>query len=118
MIPYGDAEALERTIEAHALGGGVFPVSCVAADRDILGVFGPGSHGSTFGGNPLACAVAIAALEALEDEGLAERSERLGNGFLAELGEMESPVIKEGQGAHDRRGAHGAGTALLRAAQG
>ena len=50
------------------------PISCVAANRDILGVFEPGSHGSTFGGNPLACAVSIAALEVLEEEKLTERS--------------------------------------------
>ena len=55
-----------------ALGGGVFPISCVVADKDILGVFNPGSHGSTFGGNPMACAVSIASLEVLEDEKLAE----------------------------------------------
>ena len=46
-------------ILGKALGGGVFPISCVATNRDILGVFEPGSHGSTFGGNPLACAVSI-----------------------------------------------------------
>ncbi|MGQ0455146.1 aminotransferase class III-fold pyridoxal phosphate-dependent enzyme, partial [Bacillus sp. SS-TM] len=61
-------------ILGKALGGGVFPISCVAANRDILGVFEPGSHGSTFGGNPLACAVSIAALEVLEEEKLTERS--------------------------------------------
>lgn len=81
-----------------ALGGGVFPISCVAADRDILGVFGPGSHGSTFGGNPLACAVAIASLEVLEEERLAERSERLGEMFLSELKKIENPNIKEVRG--------------------
>ena len=51
-----------------ALGGGVFPISCVVANREFLGVFNPGSHGSTFGGNPMACAVSIAALEVLEEE--------------------------------------------------
>lgn len=65
-------------ILGKALGGGVFPISCVAANRDILGVFEPGSHGSTFGGNPLACAVSIAALEVLEEEKLTERSLQLG----------------------------------------
>ena len=49
-------------ILGKALGGGVFPISCVVADKDILGVFNPGSHGSTFGGNPMACAVSIASL--------------------------------------------------------
>lgn len=85
-------------ILGKALGGGVFPISCVAADNDILKVFEPGSHGSTFGGNPLACAVAIASLEVLEEEGLAERSERLGKVFLSELKKIENPVIKEVRG--------------------
>jgi ornithine--oxo-acid transaminase len=61
-----------------ALGGGVLPVSAVVADRTVLGVFTPGSHGSTFGGNPLACAVGIAALQVLEDERLDARAEELG----------------------------------------
>lgn len=81
-----------------ALGGGVYPISCVAAGRDILGVFGPGSHGSTFGGNPLGCAVAMASLEVLEEEGLAERSERLGETFLSELRKIENPIIREVRG--------------------
>ena len=59
-------------ILGKALGGGVFPISCVVANSDILGVFNPGSHGSTFGGNPLACAVSLAALEVIEEEKLAE----------------------------------------------
>ena len=65
-------------ILGKALGGGVFPISCVVANNDILGVFNPGSHGSTFGGNPLACAVSIAALDVIEEEKLAERSLRIG----------------------------------------
>lgn len=81
-----------------ALGGGVYPISCVAADRNVLGVFGPGSHGSTFGGNPLGCAVAIAALEVLEEEGLAERAARLGEWFLAELRQIRNPTVKEVRG--------------------
>ena len=63
-----DGVTPDMYILGKALGGGVFPISCVAANRDILGVFEPGSHGSTFGGNPLACAVSIAALEVLEEE--------------------------------------------------
>lgn len=55
-----DGVTPDMYILGKALGGGVFPISCVAANRDILGVFEPGSHGSTFGGNPLACAVSIA----------------------------------------------------------
>ena len=72
-------------ILGKALGGGVFPISCVAANRDILGVFEPGSHGSTFGGNPLACAVSIAALEVLEEEKLTERSLQLGEKLVGQL---------------------------------
>ena len=61
-----------------ALSGGVFPVSAVLADDDVMLCIKPGEHGSTFGGNPLACAVAIAALEVVKDEGLAENAEKLG----------------------------------------
>ncbi|MDQ0174056.1 ornithine--oxo-acid transaminase [Paenibacillus tundrae] len=85
-------------IMGKALGGGVMPISAVAADASILGLFEPGSHGSTFGGNPLACAVAIAALEVLEDEKLAEQSERSGHYFMKELQSIRSSVIKEIRG--------------------
>ncbi|KON70580.1 ornithine--oxo-acid aminotransferase [Peribacillus butanolivorans] len=85
-------------ILGKALGGGVFPISCVAANREILGVFNPGSHGSTFGGNPLACAVSIASLEVLEDEKLAERSLELGKYFMDSLKEINNPMIKDIRG--------------------
>lgn len=85
-------------ILGKALGGGVFPISCIAADESILGVFNPGSHGSTFGGNPLACAVSIAALDVIEEEKLVDRSRRLGKYFLEKLKEIHSPVIKEVRG--------------------
>lgn len=85
-------------ILGKALGGGVMPISAVAANRDILGVFEPGSHGSTFGGNPLACACAIAALDVLYDEHLAERSRELGAYFLKELRSISSPEIVEVRG--------------------
>jgi ornithine--oxo-acid transaminase len=85
-------------ILGKALGGGVFPISCIVANRDILGVFNPGSHGSTFGGNPLACAVSIAALDVIEDENLVERSLKLGEYFQAELKKIEHPSIKEVRG--------------------
>ena len=85
-------------ILGKALGGGVFPISCVAANRDILGVFNPGSHGSTFGGNPLACAVSIASLEVLEEEKLAERSLELGEYFKESLKEINNPKIKDIRG--------------------
>lgn len=85
-------------ILGKALGGGVMPISAVAADQEILGVFEPGSHGSTFGGNPLACAVAIAALDVLVEENLPRRSRELGSYFLSELQKIENPVIKEVRG--------------------
>jgi ornithine--oxo-acid transaminase len=81
-------------IMGKALGGGIFPVSAIAAHRDILGVFTPGTHGSTFGGNPLACAVAAASLDVLVDEKLDERSFELGGYFLNELRSMQSDKIK------------------------
>ncbi|PEB41278.1 ornithine aminotransferase [Bacillus pseudomycoides] len=85
-------------ILGKALGGGVFPISCVAANRDILGVFEPGSHGSTFGGNPLACAVSIAALDVLLDEKLTERSLQLGEKLVGQLKEIDNPMITEIRG--------------------
>lgn len=85
-------------ILGKALGGGVMPVSCVASDENVLGVFEPGSHGSTFGGNPLASAVAVAALNVIEDEKLADRSLELGNYFQGKLKEINNPVIKEVRG--------------------
>jgi ornithine--oxo-acid transaminase len=85
-------------ILGKALGGGVFPISCVAANKEILGVFNPGSHGSTFGGNPLACAVSMAALEVIEEEKLPERALELGNYFMKKLKQIENPEIKEVRG--------------------
>jgi len=80
-------------IMGKALGGGVFPVSAVAADTKVLGVFKPGTHGSTFGGNPLGCAVAIAAIDVLVDEKLADRSEELGQYFRDRLVAMNSDKV-------------------------
>lgn len=85
-------------ILGKALGGGVFPISAVVANRDILGVFNPGSHGSTFGGNPLACAVSSAALDVIEEENLVARSLELGEYFQQELRKIDNPVIKEVRG--------------------
>lgn len=81
-------------IMGKALGGGVFPVSAIAADKDILGVFEPGSHGSTFGGNPLGCAVAAASIDVLLNENLAQRSTELGAYFLEQLKNMKSNIIE------------------------
>ncbi|QHS21650.1 ornithine--oxo-acid transaminase [Virgibacillus sp. MSP4-1] len=85
-------------ILGKALGGGVFPISSVLANEDILGVFKPGSHGSTFGGNPLACAVSVASLEVIEEEKLDERSHELGKHLKQELESIDNPVIKEIRG--------------------
>ncbi|SDG50360.1 ornithine--oxo-acid transaminase [Limimonas halophila] len=81
-----------------ALGGGVYPVSAVVGSADVLGRLTPGSHGSTFGGNPLACAVGEAALDALADEELPARSARLGGRLLAGLRAIDSPRIAEARG--------------------
>jgi ornithine--oxo-acid transaminase len=85
-------------ILGKALGGGVFPISCVVANKEILGVFNPGSHGSTFGGNPMACAVSIAALDVLIDEKLADKSLELGEYFISKLKEIKNPIIKDVRG--------------------
>ncbi len=85
-------------IMGKALGGGILPVSAIAANKDVLGVFEPGSHGSTFGGNPLACAVATAALDVLVDEKLADRAAELGTYFMEGLRAINSPKIKQVRG--------------------
>jgi ornithine--oxo-acid transaminase len=86
------------TIIGKALAGGFYPVSAVLADKAILGLFTPGEHGSTFGGNPLAAAVSRAALRVLREEKLAERSQQLGEYFTEQLTEISSPYIKEVRG--------------------
>ena len=77
-----------------AISGGVLPVSAVLADDEIMLTIGPGEHGSTFGGFPLACKVAIAALEVVRDEHLAEHAEELGQLFRSELAKIDSPFIE------------------------
>jgi len=86
------------TIIGKALGGGVYPVSAVLADAAVLDVFTPGTHGSTFGGNPLGAAVGMAALDVLVEEKLAERSAELGAWFMEELGAIDSPIIDHVRG--------------------
>ncbi|MCA1064900.1 ornithine--oxo-acid transaminase [Rossellomorea aquimaris] len=86
-------------ILGKALGGGVFPISCVVANEEVLGVFNPGSHGSTFGGNPMACAVSVASLDVLIEENLADRSLQLGEYFMSKLREIDNPMIKEVRGS-------------------
>lgn len=85
-------------ILGKALGGGVFPISCVLANDEILGVFNPGSHGSTFGGNPVACAVSMAALDVLIDENLCQKSTELGEYLLQQLQAIDNPIIKDVRG--------------------
>lgn len=85
-------------IIGKALSGGFYPVSAVLADREIMGLFQPGEHGSTFGGNPLGAAVARAALRVIQDEKLIEQAENLGNYFIGELRKIPSSHIKEIRG--------------------
>lgn len=86
------------TIVGKALSGGFYPVSAVLADRNVLGLFHPGDHGSTFGGNPLGAAVGRAALKALVDEKMVQRSHELGEYFKGRLQRIESEHIKEVRG--------------------
>jgi len=85
-------------IIGKALGGGFYPVSAVLADKPLLGLFKPGEHGSTFGGNPLAAAVARASLSVIEDENLIENSAKMGEYFMEQLSEIPTPWVKEVRG--------------------
>ncbi|PIE22301.1 MAG: ornithine--oxo-acid transaminase [Planctomycetota bacterium] len=82
-----------------ALSGGLYPVSAFLADDAVMQVFSPGTHGSTYGGNPLACAVSIAALDVLIDEGLCERSDQLGGWLLRELREQNLSKVRAVRGS-------------------
>jgi len=85
-------------IVGKALGGGVYPVSAILADKEVMDVFKPGDHGSTFGGNPLGAAVGLASIDVLLEENLAERAAELGEYFRNKLNELNSPYIKEIRG--------------------
>jgi ornithine--oxo-acid transaminase len=85
-------------IVGKALAGGMYPVSAVLSSREILSVFEPGDHGSTFGGNPLGMAVARAALKVLVEEGLIENSDRMGRYFMSRLAELPKRHIKQIRG--------------------
>lgn len=85
-------------ILGKALGGGILPISAVTANKDVLGVFEPGSHGSTFGGNPLACAVSLAALAVLEEEDLVQASLTRGRYLVERLRKLKNPDIVEIRG--------------------
>jgi len=86
------------TIVGKALSGGFYPVSAVLADEDVMGLFQPGEHGSTFGGNPLGAAVARAAVKVLIEENLIEKADELGTYFMEQLAEIPSPHVKEVRG--------------------
>jgi ornithine--oxo-acid transaminase len=88
----------DMTIIGKALSGGFYPVSGVLADRELMGLFQPGEHGSTFGGNPLAAAIARAAIRVIQDEKLSERSAELGEYFMDQLTEIPSPHVNEVRG--------------------
>jgi ornithine--oxo-acid transaminase len=81
-----------------ALSGGIYPVSAVLANKEVMLCIKPGEHGSTYGGNPLGCAVAMTALDVLVDEGLVDRAQRLGEIFRSKVREIDSPLIKEVRG--------------------
>ena len=93
-----DGVTPDMYVLGKALSGGFYPVSAVVSRREVLGVFGPGSHGSTFGGNPLGCAVARTALRVLQDEHLVERSAEHGVWFLEQVRTLRHPAIKAVRG--------------------
>ncbi len=93
-----DGVEADVTLIGKALSGGFYPVSAILSNADVLGVFMPGDHGSTFGGNPLACAVARTALKVLVEEGMVENSARMGDYFLDNLRSIKSPAVKEIRG--------------------
>jgi len=88
----------DGVILGKALGGGLLPVSAFAARRDVLGVFAPGDHGSTFGGNPLAAAVGLEALAVAVDERFADRAKELGAYFLSALRTLPRPLVRDVRG--------------------
>jgi len=88
----------DLTLIGKALSGGFYPVSAVLSNSEVLDVLQPGEHGSTFGGNPLACAVARTALQVLVDEGMIENAEKMGAVFLNGLKQIVNPLIKDVRG--------------------
>ena len=88
----------DLTLIGKALSGGYYPVSAVLSNTEVMGVLQPGEHGSTFGGNPLACAVARAALKVLVEEKLIENADEMGGHFLDGLKQIKNPLIREVRG--------------------
>jgi ornithine--oxo-acid transaminase len=88
----------DLTLIGKALSGGFYPVSAVLSNSEVMNVLQPGEHGSTFGGNPLACAVARTALQVLVDEGMIENAEKMGAVFLNGLKQIVNPLIKDVRG--------------------
>ncbi|MCP4671708.1 MAG: ornithine--oxo-acid transaminase [Desulfobacula sp.] len=88
----------DLTLIGKALSGGYYPVSAVLSNDAVLGVLNPGQHGSTFGGNPLACAIARKSLQVLMEENMVENSAKMGEYFLSKLKKIDSPLIKEIRG--------------------
>jgi ornithine--oxo-acid transaminase len=88
----------DLTLIGKALSGGLYPISAVLSNKEVLGVFQPGDHGSTYGGNPLACAVARTALQVLVEEGMVENSAIIGDYFMEQLKTIDSPYIKDIRG--------------------
>lgn len=93
-----DGVTPDAVILGKALGGGLIPVSMFLARREVMGVFAPGDHGSTFGGNPIASAVGLAALDTLVEEQLIERAAMLGPHLLSRLAAIRSPLVREVRG--------------------
>lgn len=88
----------DMVLLGKAISGGMYPVSCVLGRKDVMLTIEPGTHGSTYGGNPLGCAVAIRALEVVQEEKMVERAERLGQLFRAGLKNLKSPLIQTVRG--------------------
>ncbi|MGD8471880.1 MAG: ornithine--oxo-acid transaminase [Desulfobacteraceae bacterium] len=88
----------DLTLIGKALSGGYYPVSAVLSNKEVMDVLRPGEHGSTFGGNPLACAIARTALKVLVEERMVENAAEMGNYFLSNLSKIQSPYIKEVRG--------------------
>ncbi|MBW1841174.1 MAG: ornithine--oxo-acid transaminase [Deltaproteobacteria bacterium] len=93
-----DGIEADVTVIGKALSGGFYPISAVLSNQEVLGVFMPGDHGSTFGGNPLACAVARTALKVLIEENMIDNAMKMGNYFMSRLKEIKNPHIKEVRG--------------------